>query len=141
MTDLQNENREKYPKNKKLTVWNKRRELRTLAIALEVDLENREIIIKDDLKKKLNFEINTRNIDRFISNYVDPLDSKMLNEALQLAEKGQEKPFYFHFIHPGTEERLCMEFHYEIVYVRYASTRLNGVLVNVKNDDCLKNLQ
>jgi hypothetical protein len=99
---------------------------------VEVDLENREIFFKDDLKQKLNLEFNTTNVDRLITHYVDPQDSARVQNELQEAQRGQEQPIRFQFIHPITEERLTLEYRYEIVYVRYASTRLNGLLVNVR---------
>jgi hypothetical protein len=60
-------------------------------------------------------------------------DTPALRQSLSQAKQGQERPISFRFIHPITSEKLKFEYRYEIVYVRYASTRLNGVLVNVRD--------
>lgn len=119
--------------------WKKRRDIRLTSIPVEVDLENREIFFKDDLNKKLKLEFSTNNVDRLISNYVDPKDSEKVIQSLQQAQQGQEKPILFNFIHPHTAQKLKMEYRYEIVYVKYASTRLDGVLVNVRDRRSRKN--
>lgn len=105
--------------------------LHTTTIAVEVDLENREIFFKDNLLRRLKLEMPTNDVDRLISNYVDPSDFDKVNVGLNKAREGQEDPIRFRFIHPLTAEKLCMEYRYEIIYVKYASTRLNGVLVNL----------
>lgn len=120
--DQNNENAQSTPKNR----------LRVTTIAVEVDLENREIFFKDDLMRKLKLELPTNDVYRVISNYVDPRDLEKVNEGLSKAKEGQENPIRFRFVHPLTAEKLCMEYRYEIIYVKYASTRLNGVLVNLK---------
>lgn len=113
--------------------WKKRRDIRLTAIPLEVDLENRELFLNDKFLRKLNLEFSTSNVDRLISNYVDPKDLQSVKDSLQQAREGKEKPIHFHFIHPVTAKRVKMEYRYEIVYVRYASTRLHGMLVNVRD--------
>ncbi len=118
--------------------WKKRRDIRLRAIPLEVDLENRELFLSDDLKRHFELEFNTSNVDRLITSFVDPIDLQNVQESLQKAREGQEKPIRFHFIHPVTAQRLKMEYRYEIVYVRYASTRLHGMLVNVRESPRLR---
>jgi hypothetical protein len=113
--------------------WKERKDIALKAIPLEVDLENREIFLGQELKAKLDFELLSNNVDRLISSYVDPCDSGKVQEGLELAQHGTEHPITFNFIHPRTSERMQFEYRYEIVYVRYASTRLNGVLVNIRD--------
>jgi hypothetical protein len=132
MTEQKKRSSENTENRNAYRVWKKRRDIQLTALQVEVDLENREIFFKDDLKQKLNLEFNTTNVDRLITHYVDPQDSARVQNELQEAQRGQEQPIRFQFIHPITEERLTLEYRYEIVYVRYASTRLNGLLVNVR---------
>jgi hypothetical protein len=110
-----------------------RRKHETIArtIPLEVDLENREVFLGNDVKEQLDLKFETNNVDSLISTYVHPDDSKRVILSLKQAKEGQEKPIHFSFVHPSTARRLHFEFRYEIVYVRYSSTRLHGVLVNV----------
>jgi len=126
-------NRSGNPDNKRnYQQWKKRRDIRLSAIPVEVDLENREIFLSEDFKQHLDLDFSTSNVDRLITSFVDPTDLKNVQESLQKAREGQEKPIRFHFIHPVTAQRLSMEYRYEIVYVRYASTRLHGLLVNLR---------
>ncbi len=111
--------------------WKKRREIVSNSIPLEVDLENREIFFKTDIKEKLHFDFSTNNIDSLIRNYVDPKDSKKVMRSLTEAEKGQEKPIPFNFIHPLTSKSFKFEYRYQIIYVKYSSTRLQGELVKM----------
>jgi hypothetical protein len=123
----------KAAQRKSFREWKQRRDIAFKAIPLDVDLENREIFFQKDLKDKLTFEFQTNNVDRLISNYVDPRDSHKVKQGLIKAEKGAEEPITFNFIHPVTSQRMQFEYRYEIVYVRYASTRLQGLLVNIRD--------
>jgi hypothetical protein len=111
--------------------WKERRDIALKAIPLEVDLENREVFIGQELRNKLDFDLQTSNVDRLISNFVHPGDNLRVHDWLQLAQQGKETPISFKFVHPQTAEIILFEYRYEIVYVRYACTRLNGVLVNI----------
>jgi len=112
--------------------WKKRRDVILKSIPVEVDLENREIIFHKDLPAELNFQIPTNNVDQLINDFVDPTDFEKVKTSLLKAEKGLEEPIKFNFIHPKTEQKLSFEYRYEIVYVKYSSTKLNGFLVNLR---------
>src|SRR5436190_7531437 len=109
----------------------RKREAIVRTIPLEVDLENREIFLGNDVREQLDLTLETNNVDSLISTYVHPDDSKRVMLSLVQAKEGQEKPIHFSFVHPSTSRRLHFEYRYEIIYVRYSSTRLHGVLVNV----------
>ena len=111
--------------------WKKRREMISKAIPLEVDLENREIFFTTDIKEKLHFDFSTNNIDNLIKTYIDPKDSENVMESLTEAKKGMEKPIPFSFIHPITAKSFKFEYRYQIIYVKYSSTRLQGELVKM----------
>jgi hypothetical protein len=115
--------------------WKTRRDIALRSISLDVDLENREIFLQKDLKEKLNFDFPTNNVDRLISSYVAPEDSQNVKQSLIRAEKGSEEPIMFNFIHPLTSQKLRFEYRYEIIYVKYSSTRLHGVLVNIRDQN------
>lgn len=108
-----------------------KKRLRSTTLTVEVDLEAREVFFNENLCRKLKLDFDTTNMDRLISDYVDPLDVMHVNEGLKMAQEGRESPIRFRLIHPRTLEKLCFEYRYEIVYVKYASTRLNGVLVSL----------
>lgn len=112
--------------------WKNRREMVSKSIPLEVDLENRQIFFQHDIQDKLHFEFNTNNIDNLIKAYVDPKDLKKVKQSLTRAEKGLEKPIQFNFIHPETARSFQFEYRYQIIYVKYSSTRLQGELVSVR---------
>jgi hypothetical protein len=113
--------------------WKNKREIISKSIPLEVDLENREIFFKTDIRKTLNFEFDTTNIDRLISTYLDPNDSQKVTQSLTKAKEGLEKPILFNFIHPHTSRSFQFEYRYQIIYVKYSSTRLQGELINVSD--------
>jgi hypothetical protein len=103
-----------------------------MSIPLEVDLENGQLFFIEGIKQKLNFDLNTGNIDKVIKTYVDPKDLKKVKHSLSQAKKGIEKPIPFNFIHPLTAQSLRFEYRYQIEYVKYSSTRLRGVLVSIR---------
>jgi hypothetical protein len=111
--------------------WKGRKEIITKSIPLEVDLENRQLFFKTDIKERLNFEFPTNNLDNIIQTYIDPKDSKKVKQWLTKAKKGQEEPILFNFIHPETSRSFQMEYRYQITYVKYSSTRLQGELMVV----------
>lgn len=117
--------------NKKNLEWKKRRELISRSIPLEVDLENRQIFFQTDIKEKLHFDFNTNNVDKLITTYLDPRDTKKVMNSLVKAKKGLEKPIPFNFIHPLTSKSFHFEYRYQIIYVKYSSTRLRGELVKM----------
>jgi len=100
-------------------------------IPLEVDLENRQIFFDERIKDTFQLDQRSNNIDSFINTYVDPADSKKVIQSLSFAGQGLEQPFRFNFIHPLTERKLQFEYRYQIIYHRYACTRLRGELVQV----------
>src|SRR5689334_1409865 len=102
-------------------------------IPLEVDLENREVIIRHEVRQDLNIDFSSTNVDSLIKTYLDAKDSKKVIQSLSKAKEGLEKPIQFDFIHPLTLKRFQMEYRYQIIYVKYASTRLKGELVNIRN--------
>ncbi|MBL7931242.1 MAG: hypothetical protein JNL60_05055 [Bacteroidia bacterium] len=109
--------------------WKNKRELISKSIALEVDLQNRQIFFDSDISQKLHFDFATNNVDQLINTYLDPEDSEEVIKLLTEAERGLEKPIPFHFIHPVTSRAFKFEYRYQIIYVKYASTRLQGELV------------
>jgi hypothetical protein len=111
--------------------WKNKREIISKSIPLEVDLENREIFFKTDITKRLNFDFDTTNVDNLISTYLDPRDSETVIQSLTEAKEGLEKPILFNFIHPHTSRSFQFEYRYQIIYVKYSSTRLQGELINV----------
>ncbi len=111
--------------------WKNRREMISKSIALEVDLENREIFFQSDIKDRLHFDFGTNNVDNLIKTYLDPKDLKNVTRSLTQAKEGLEKPIPFNFIHPVTAKRFHFEYRYQIVYVKYSSTRLHGELIKV----------
>lgn len=111
------------------STWKHRRDLLSNAIPIEVDLESRQIFIDKCLDKKLNLFFNTTNLDAMIASYLLPKESKKVMQRLSKAEKGLEKPIPFRFVHPLTDKTFHFEYHYKIVYVKYASTRLQGELI------------
>lgn len=100
-------------------------------VPVEIDLQNREIVFKDDSLVSLNFQPGSTNIDSFIKNYIHPRDTKQVGISLGKAEKGIEEPIRFNFVNPKNARVHAYEYHYQIVYVRYAHTRLEGELVKV----------
>lgn len=111
--------------------WKNRRELISASIPLEVDLENRQLFFEEGAVKKLNLNFGTNNVDSLIKTYLDPKDLKQVSRSLLDAKKGIEKPISFNFIHPVTSKSFKFEYRYQIVYVKYSSTRLHGELVKV----------
>jgi hypothetical protein len=107
---------------------NNMRNLRRGKIPLEVDLENGDILISEEVKEMLNLNSLTKKIDEAIETFVAPSDTIQVKNSLVLAQKGTEEPISFNFIHPKSMRKLYFEYKYEIVYVKYASTRLKGVL-------------
>jgi hypothetical protein len=103
-----------------------------ISIPMEIDLENRELFFKEAIWRKLNFDLNTNNIDNLMKRFVDPKDLRKVKQLLSLAKKGIEKPISFNFIHPHTAKSHRFEYRYQIEYVKYSSTRLRGVLVNIR---------
>ncbi|WP_317898456.1 hypothetical protein [Aurantibacillus circumpalustris] len=121
----------KAEETKNILNWKNRRELMSKNIPLEVDLENRQLFFKDGIKEKLHFDFGTNNIDNLIKTYLDPKDLEIVNRSLTQAKKGLEKPIPFNFIHPLTSKSIRFEYRYQIVYVKYASTRLLGELIKI----------
>ena len=111
--------------------WKKRRELVSKSIPLEVDLENRRIFFQTDIKEKLHFDFKTDNVDKLITTYLDPKDTKKVMNSLVKAKNGLERPIPFNFIHPLTSKSFHFEYRYQIIYVKYSSTRLQGELVKM----------
>jgi len=111
--------------------WKNRRDMVTKSIALEVDLENRELFFQPGIQEKLHFDFGTTNVDNIMKTYLDPKDLKKVTRSLIEAKKGLEKPIPFNFIHPLTSKAFRFEYRYQIVYVKYASTRLHGELIKV----------
>lgn len=101
------------------------------SIALEVDLESRKLFFNPDILESLHFDFGTNNMDHVIETYLDPKDLVMVNHSLTEAKNGLEKPIPFSFTHPLTSKIFSFEFRYQIVYVKYASTRLHGELVKL----------
>ncbi len=114
------------------STWQHRKKIITKKIGLDIDLENREIHFNEELKH-LPFRFSSNNIDSFISNHVHPNDLEKVIESLKQAQQGVEKPIRFNFVHPNVSKALKYEFHYQIVYARYAQTKLQGVLVKVNS--------
>lgn len=107
-------------------------------IPVEVDLQNRQVFIESKIKESFNFEFNSTDMDKLIKTYIDEQDSQEVIQSLTEAEKGLEKPFKFHFIHPLTAKRFQYEYRYQIVYVKYASTRLRGELIHIRKPNLKK---
>jgi hypothetical protein len=107
------------------------RQLLSSPIKMEVDLETRQILVNEEVKKHLNLDFTNEKIDQLIRTYVDPKDTKKLINSLNLAGKGKEKPIRFNFMKPGSPKIYSFEYRYEIVYVKYACTRLSGTLVKI----------
>jgi len=120
-------------KGLKTDSFSDKREIISRPIPLEVDLENREIFIRNEVRDTLNIDFNSTNVDNLINTYLDPEDSKQVIQSLTKAKEGLEKPIRFDFIHPLTAKRFQFEYRYQIIYVKYASTRLKGELVNTRN--------
>lgn len=118
--------------------WKKRREILSNAIAMEVDLENRQIFFEPGIKDKLRFDFGTNNVDNLIKTYLDPKELRKINRSLTEAKKGREKPIPFNFVHPLTSRTYRFEYHYQIVYVKYASTRLHGELIKAPDEKLKK---
>jgi hypothetical protein len=116
----------------------KGRHLISRSIPVEVDLENRQVFIATEAKSTFNFDVISTDMDKLIQTYLNEDDSKEVLQNLTEARKGMEKPFQFNFIHPHTAKKFHFEYRYQIVYVKYASTRLKGELVNVKNPNLKK---
>lgn len=110
------------------------RDMLSGAIPMDIDLENRQIFFHPEIKEKLRFDFGTSNVDNLMKTYLDPKELKHVNRSLTQAEKGLEKPISFHFIHPLTSRSFKFEYHYQIVYVKYASTRLHGKLIKVPHE-------
>ena len=119
--------------NKNCLDWKKRRALVIGAIPLEVDLENRQLFFDAGIEEKLRFNLETNNIDSLIKTYLDPKDLKKVTQSLSDAKEGLEKPIHFNFIHPITSRSFKFEYRYQIIYVKYASTRLHGELIKVND--------
>jgi len=132
MKNQENENA-RTNNRKSFNEWKKRRDVILKAIPLEVDLENRQIFFRKGLPEDLSVALNSSNVDRLINEFVAPEDSENVTKSLLQAQKGLEKPITFNFVHPGTSQKLKFEYRYEIEYVKYSSTRLNGVLVNIRD--------
>lgn len=129
---MENTHGEQKQKSEQLnTTWHQRKKVITKNIPLEIDLEKREIYFKVDAKD-LPIHFASNNVDSFINNHVHPKDLNSVVESLSLAKKGVEKPIRFNFIHPNVPVALQYEYHYQIVYVKYSQTRLQGVLVKAK---------
>lgn len=109
------------------TTWKHRREILSKSIPLEVDLESRQLFFNTNLSKNLN--LNTDNLDKVIESFLQPKESRKVMKSLSKAGKGLEKPIHFNFVHPLTSKAFQFEFHYKIIYVNYASTRLQGELI------------
>lgn len=103
------------------------------AIALQVDLEKGKVTTTETsgLDQLLNLDV--KNMDQVIRDYVDAEDRVRVQQSLQQARKGAEEPILFNFVAPGSERKHPFEFRYEIVYVKYASTCLKGSLVKVNS--------
>lgn len=113
--------------------WKNRRDLISKSIPLEVDLENRQIFFEPGTAEMHLFDFGTNNVDNLIKTYLDPKDLKKVTRSLTEAKQGMEKPIPFNFIHPVTSKSFSFEFRYQIVYVKYASTRLHGELIKVNS--------
>lgn len=113
--------------------WKNRREMISKSTSMEVDLENREVFLHEGLKERLQFDFGTTNIDHLLETYLDRNDLKSVKQSLNLAKEGLEKPIPFNFVHPLTEKRFRFEYRYQIVYVKYSSTRLHGQLIKLRD--------
>ncbi len=109
--------------------WKHKRKLISESIAMEVDLQNRQIFFGSDIREQLHFDLETNNVDQLINAYISPEDSATVIQQLTEAERGMEKPISFNFVHPFTSRSYKFEYRYQIIYVKYASTRLQGELV------------
>jgi hypothetical protein len=127
-------------KNKKILSWKSSRALVSKSIPLELDLENREILVNDESLEIHQLEIGPRNIDKFITDFVDPNESQTVIHLLDQAGKGVEKPILFSFVHPRLSKVFLFEYRYQITYVSYAKTRLKGELVNIRKRSRNKDL-
>lgn len=112
--------------------FKRKRQLIAESIAMEVDLQNRQIFFNSDIRQKLQFELETNNVDQLINAYISPEDSQQVFQQLTEAERGMEKPISFNFVHPFTSRSFKFEYRYQIIYVKYASTRLQGELIRKK---------
>jgi hypothetical protein len=121
-------------KPKSALAWKNRRELISTSIPLEVDLENRQLFFEEGVIKKLNLNFGTSNVDNLIKTYLDPKDLKKVSRSLTDAKNGIEKPISFNFIHPVTSRSFKFEYRYQIIYVKYSSTRLHGELIKVGSE-------
>lgn len=118
--------------NTKITIgWKQKREMLTNSISLEVDLENRQLFFEPGIEKKIGLDFGTNNVDNLIKTYLEAEDLKSVSHSLSEAKKGLEKPIHFSFTHPLTSKSFRFEYRYQIVYVKYASTRLHGELVKI----------
>ncbi len=111
--------------------WHHRKKVITKNIPVELDLEKREIYFKEGTGD-IPVRFASNNIDSFLSNHVDPKDLNNVVESLSQAKQGVEKPIRFNFVHPHVPMPVQYEYHYQIVYVKYSQTRLQGVLVKAK---------
>lgn len=111
--------------------WRKRRDVLLRSVPVEVDLDNRKVFFDEKLKDMMNLHFDTSNMDHLIHSFVAPEDTQHVMQSLLEAKQGKEQPIVFKFLHPGTSQKLILEYRYEIVYVTYSSTRLTGLLVNV----------
>jgi hypothetical protein len=98
-------------------------------IPLQIDLERGEVLVEDKMRRKLQLDLISDSIELAIKRFVHPSDSKKVKQFLENARKGVEKPLSFNFLDPRTAEIHKYEFKYEIVYVKYSSTRLHGTLI------------
>lgn len=98
---------------------------------IELDLDNRQILLNGKDLSSLQLDINSNNLDGFISEYVDPEQSQSVINSLKEAGMGIEKPIQFCFVHPAVSQKFCFEYRYHIAYVSYAKTRLKGELVSL----------
>lgn len=122
------------PQNKNNTVlsWKSSRALVSGTIPLELDLENREILLNNESLEVHQLEIDPKNIDKFITDFIAPGESQKVMHSLDEAGKGVEKPILFSFVHPRLSKTLFFEYRYQITYVSYSKTRLKGELVAVR---------
>lgn len=102
------------------------------SVPVELDLESREIFINEAALENSPLKLNCSSLDQFINRYVSPSQKERIVESLDEAGKGVEKPISFSFVHPDLKRELQFEYHYQIVYVSYSKTRLNGKLIKRK---------
>jgi len=116
-------------KNYGIKSWKSGRQLLSRSIALDLDLESRELIINNDDLSAHPVKIDSTNLDTCIRLYVDPEQSESVLNSLNEAGKGIERPICFNFTHPELDRKFALEYHYQIVYVSYSKTRLKGKLI------------